>query len=60
VRETFFLNAKLSYFFEFPSIHLEKGEIFVAVQNITNTVYEYAPGYRMPGTSVMAGVSLTF
>ena len=60
VGDAFLLNAKLSYFFELPSIHLEKGEIFVAVENITNTVYEYAPGYRMPGTSVMAGVSLTF
>ncbi|MDR0466268.1 MAG: TonB-dependent receptor plug domain-containing protein [Deltaproteobacteria bacterium] len=60
VDESFLLNAKLSYFFELPTIHLEKGEIFLAVENITNTVYEYAPGYRMPGTTFMAGFSLTF
>jgi len=60
VDETFLLNAKLSYFFELPSLHLEKGEIFIAAENITNTVYEYAPGYRMPGTTVMAGFSLAF
>ena len=57
---TFLLNAKLSYFFELPSIHLERGEIFIAAENITNTVYEYAPGYRMPGATIMAGFSLTF
>jgi len=60
VNETFLLNAKLSYFFEVPSIRLERGEIFVALENITNTTYEYAPGYRMPGTSIMAGFSFTF
>ncbi|MDR2695673.1 MAG: TonB-dependent receptor plug domain-containing protein [Deltaproteobacteria bacterium] len=60
VAESFLLNAKLSWFFELPSIHLEKGELFLAAENITNTVYEYAPGYRMPGTTVMGGFSLTF
>ena len=60
VSDTFLLNAKLAYCFELPSIHLEKGEIFIAAENITNTVYEYAPGYRMPGTTVTAGFSLSF
>jgi len=60
VSDTFLLNAKLSYLFELPSILLEKGEVFVAMENITNTKYEYAPGYRMPGTTIMAGFSLTF
>ncbi len=60
VSDTVLLNAKLSYFFEVPSLMLEKGELFVAVENVTNTLYEYAPGYYMPGTSTMVGISLAF
>jgi iron complex outermembrane receptor protein len=60
VDATFLLNAKLSYFFSFPSMPLEKGEVFVAVENITNEFYGYAPGYCMPGTSTMVDISLTF
>lgn len=60
VDEAFLLNAKVSYFFSFPSLLLEQGEVFVAVENITNELYEYAPGYYMPGTSTMVGISLTF
>ena len=60
VNDAFLLNAKLSRFFEIPSLPVEKGEVFVAVENITNARYEYAPGYRMPGTSFMVGLSVTF
>jgi len=60
VGNTFLLNAKLSYSFELPPILLKKGEVFVAAENITNKMYEYAPGYKMPGATVMAGFSLTF
>jgi iron complex outermembrane receptor protein len=60
VNDAFLLNAKLSHFFEIPSLPLERGEVFVAVENITNTRYEFSPGYYMPGTSFMVGLSLTF
>ncbi len=52
-------NAKLSYFFTLPKPKVET-ELFVAVQNLTNTFYKYKPGYPMPGTGVSAGVALTF
>jgi outer membrane cobalamin receptor len=32
-------------------------ELYVAGENLTDTAYEYRPGYPMPGASVMAGVS---
>lgn len=52
-------NAKLSYFYTFEKPKIES-ELFVAVQNLTNSFYKYKPGYPMPGTSVSAGVALTF
>ncbi len=52
-------NAKFSYFFTIPKPKVET-ELFVAVQNLTDTFYKYKPGYPMPGTGVSAGVALTF
>ncbi len=52
-------NAKFSYFFTIPKPKVET-ELFVAVQNLTNTFYKYKPGYPMPGTGISAGVALTF
>jgi iron complex outermembrane receptor protein len=52
-------NAKFSYFYTFEKPKVES-ELFVAVQNLTNTFYKYKPGYPMPGASVSAGVALTF
>lgn len=52
-------NAKFSYFYTFAHPKVES-ELFVAVQNLTNSFYKYKPGYPMPGTSVSAGVALTF
>ena len=60
VGKMFLLNAKLSHFFRIPSPFLQKGEVFVAAENITNTRYEFAPGYYMPRTFIMTGLSLIF
>jgi len=53
----FLVNSKLSYFFEAPSLKMN-GEIYVAGENLTDTDYEYLPGYPMPGLSGMVGVRL--
>lgn len=60
VGDLFLLNAKLAYNFEMESLFLKEGEIFVAVENLTDREYEYSPGYRMPGTTWMLGLTLNF
>ncbi len=40
--------------------HSWNGELFVGGENLTNQNYEYSPGYPMPGTTWMAGLSLDF
>jgi iron complex outermembrane receptor protein len=56
------LNSKLSYAFEINSsdAHDIMGAVFVAGENLTDTNYEYRPGYPMPGINGMAGVTMTF
>ena len=53
------LNAKVRYAFEIGDTGL-RGEVFVAGENLTDTDYDYLPGYPMPGMSGMAGGSITF
>ncbi len=49
----FILNGRVSYKFSM-------GEIFVAVENLTNEDYEYLPGYPMPGITWMVGGKFEF
>jgi outer membrane cobalamin receptor len=53
----FLLNAKLSYDFVVARTLGLDGEIYVAGENLTDTDYEFLPGYPMPGITGMAGVS---
>ncbi len=53
------VNAKVGYLFKVPSWAMA-GEFFVAGENLTDTDYEYRPGYPMPGINGMAGVQLQF
>jgi iron complex outermembrane receptor protein len=55
----FLVNAKLGYSVQtlIPGID---GEIYLAVENLTDTDYEYLPGYPMPGTTGMLGFRLVF
>jgi iron complex outermembrane receptor protein len=55
----FLLNARLAYEFPLPwgGGH---GELFVAGENLTDSHYEYKPGYPMPGINGMGGVRLSF
>lgn len=52
------VNARLSYSFEYRPLRLNESTIYVAVNNIFNEHYEYAKGYRMPGTTVFAGFTM--
>ena len=54
----FLANAKLSYQF-FSNEWIRKAEVFLAGENLTNTSYEYFPGYPMPGISAMIGMNFT-
>ncbi len=54
----FLLNGKLAC--EFDSGGKLKGEIYAAGENLTDTDYEYQPGYPMPGISAMAGIRFSF
>jgi iron complex outermembrane receptor protein len=54
------VNAKLSYLFEMEKVRLKQSEIFLALENLTDSDYYYRPGYPMPGISGMLGVVLNF
>ncbi len=55
----FLLNGKVGYELamggKWPTM-----EVYVAGENLTDTDYEYLPGYPMPGATVMAGVGFEF
>jgi outer membrane cobalamin receptor len=59
VESYFILNGRLSY--DFALAHKGfSGTIFLAGENLTDTDYEYLPGYPMAGINGMAGISLIF
>jgi len=55
----FLVNARLGHAFTAPGNSLQ-GDLFLAVENLTDTNYEYLPGYPMPGITAMAGVSVRY
>lgn len=55
----FLLNGKISRSFEIASTNVT-GEVFVAGENLTDTNYQYLPGYPMPGINGMAGVTFIY
>ncbi|MEW6258927.1 MAG: TonB-dependent receptor plug domain-containing protein [Thermodesulfobacteriota bacterium] len=57
VSDYFLLNGKIGYHFPWNG---NQSEIFLAVENITDTSYEYLPGYPMPGINAMLGIQLMF
>lgn len=57
--EFFVLNGKIAYLFDLPAWRAA-GEVFLAGENLTDTNYEYRPGYPMPGINGMLGVQLRF
>lgn len=55
----YLLNGKISRSFAMASGDVT-GEVFVAGENLTDTGYEYLPGYPMPGINGMAGVTFIY
>jgi len=55
----FLVNGKLSYDFVMGVRGLNV-EVFLAGENLTNTSYEYLPGYPMPGATGMVGLGFKF
>ena len=55
----FLVNGKISYDFIIPDRDMDC-QVYLAVENITNTEYEQKKGYPMPDLSYMAGFVVTF
>lgn len=56
----FLLGARLAYDFLIPEWEGAKGEVYLSGENLTDTDYEYKPGYPMPGANMMVGLKLSF
>lgn len=61
------LNARIAYDFNYNFIFYEEaglrrfgGELFLNIENLTNTHYRYRNGYPMPGTTITGGMKLNF
>ncbi len=55
----FLVNGKLSYAFVSHASRINN-EIYLALENLTDSDYEYYPGYPMPGTTGMIGVKFVY
>jgi len=51
------VNARAAYLL---SALGDRGEVFVALENLTDASYEMRPGYPMPGASAQVGVNFGF
>lgn len=60
VPSSFVVNARLGYHFTLPSWRIRQGEIYLAVDNLTDRTWYYRPGYPMPGIGAMLGMRLAF
>ncbi|EIP96602.1 outer membrane receptor for ferrienterochelin and colicins [Opitutaceae bacterium TAV1] len=54
------VNARLGYRFAAPALHVKQGEVYLAVDNLTDRTWYYRPGYPMPGIGAMLGMRLGF
>ncbi len=52
VDDYFLLNARIAYAVS------NQVEVFVVGENLTDTDYEFRPGYPLPGISGMAGIEV--
>ena len=55
----FLVNGKISYDFSIPDSDMDY-QVYLAVENITDTDYEQKKGYPMPDLSAMVGFVVTF
>ncbi len=58
VGDHFLVNGKLSYLFKLYSGKIQ-GELFLSGENLTDTDYEYRPGYPMAGINGMLGMEFS-
>lgn len=58
VGPAFVVNVRASWAFEWAALGVRRGEVFAAVENLTDCDYEYRPGYPMPGIGWMFGVKV--
>ncbi len=54
------VNGRIAYVFDYAPWEIKEAEVYLALENITDSDYEYRPGYRMPGSSATVGLSVTF
>ncbi len=60
LRDITTVNARMGYMFDYKNMHISDSELYLVINNILNKRYEYAKGYPMPGTTVLAGISVKF
>ena len=60
LNDIFLLNLRLGFNFAREKWRLEDSELFVSVNNVFNTEYEYYTGYVMPGITFMIGGRFRF
>ena len=60
LKDIFLLNLRLGFSFTKEKWRLADSELFVSVNNVFNTQYEYYAGYAMPGITWMIGGSFKF
>jgi len=53
----FVVNGRLGYEFAVKGV---KSEVYLAAENLTDSDYEYLPGYPMPGATAMVGVRFAY
>ncbi|MDR1282440.1 MAG: TonB-dependent receptor plug domain-containing protein [Opitutaceae bacterium] len=60
VPSSLIVNARLGYRFAAPALHVKQGEVYLAVDNLTDRTWYYRPGYPMSGIGAMLGMRLGF
>lgn len=53
------VNTRLDYFLGRLGNTLNRSSLFLAIENLTDTDYEFKPGYPMPGATGYIGLSFT-
>ncbi|MFH1070074.1 MAG: TonB-dependent receptor, partial [Candidatus Glassbacteria bacterium] len=53
-------NARLAYYISEPGAAHAGSQLFLAVENLTGTNYEYLPGYPMPGATLFFGLTVDY
>ncbi|MDR2494165.1 MAG: TonB-dependent receptor plug domain-containing protein [Spirochaetaceae bacterium] len=53
------VRLRLAYEMSYRKWRIHKAEAYINMDNLLNQTYEYWPGYRLPGITVMAGLTVT-